>query len=411
MACSAPLSSDPRASSWRRIAALALAHGANDMYIGFLPALLPLIVDRLDLSYKAAGLLVSIVMLTSQFPQPLFGFLGDRIGRRGLAVAGPAVTALSMSAVGLLDSYWSLLAVLIIAALGTAAFHPHGAAMVGALARRPSGGLAPARASSAMALFTAGGNAGYGLGPVVVIAVVSRFGLACTWLTLAIGIAAVAYLIFTLPRRTEAEPRSTAVPAPRQRPRWIGPLIILFCVVMLRAAAATLFTTFAPLLIVQRGEALILGGWTLLGFALAGALGGLVGGPLSDHIGRPKTTVLGLALAAPALYFFLHAHGLAAAALLFASGACLFSALPVNIVMGQELLPRHASTISGVVMGFAWGVGGLATTALGTLVDHLAPLMGELAALERAMEGMALLPLAAALLACALPETRPTEGS
>jgi FSR family fosmidomycin resistance protein-like MFS transporter len=153
----------------------------------------------------------------------------------------------------------------------------------------------------------------------------------------------------------------------------------------------------------------MLGGWALLGFASAGAVGGLVGGAISDRMGRRRTTVAGLALAAPALYFFLHAEGLAAAGLLLVAGACLFSALPVNIVMGQELAPRHASTISGVVMGFAWGVGGLGTTALGALVDHLAPGMGEAAALARAMELIALLPLAAAVLACALPETRPAE--
>jgi MFS family permease len=67
------------------------------MYMGFPPPLLPLIVPRFGLDYTGAGLLVAIMMLSSQFSQPLFGFLGDRIGRRGLAIAAPAVTALSLS--------------------------------------------------------------------------------------------------------------------------------------------------------------------------------------------------------------------------------------------------------------------------------------------------------------------------
>lgn len=144
----------------------------------------------------------------------------------------------------------------------------------------------------------------------------------------------------------------------------------------------------------------------MLGFSLAGAIGGLLGGPLSDRLGRRAVTVGGLALTAPAIFLFLRADGLAAAALLVLSGACLFSALPVNIVMAQELRPNQASTVSGLVMGFAWGIGGLATTVLGALADRWSVTLGDLAGLARAMDLIAVLPIAAALLALALPETR-----
>jgi FSR family fosmidomycin resistance protein-like MFS transporter len=93
------------------------------------------------------------------------------------------------------------------------------------------------------------------------------------------------------------------------------------------------------------------------------------------------------------------------------AGACLLSALPVNIVMAQELVPRHASTVSGFVMGFAWGMGGLAAPGLGALADHWGLVLGELAGLTRAMDLIPLLPLAGALLAIALPETRPGRAS
>ena len=77
-----------------------------------------------------------------------------------------------------------------------------------------------------------------------------------------------------------------------------------------------------------------------------------------------------------------------------------------RIVMAQRLLPRHASAVSGLVMGFAWGVGGLATTGLGALADHLSGSMGEVAGLARAMDTAPLIPLTAALLALALPRSR-----
>ncbi|MBN1459490.1 MAG: MFS transporter, partial [Armatimonadetes bacterium] len=181
---------------WWGVAALSFSHGANDMYMAFLPALLPVISDNLGLDYKAIGFLVSIVTLFSQLSQPIFGFLGDRLGRRSLAITAPAVTALSVSFIGLAGSYGILLALLIIGSASTSAFHPQGAALTGALAR--------ARRGLAMALFTAGGNIGFGIGAVLVAAVVSAFGSSRTWLTLPVGLAAGVLLAQVLPRSVES---------------------------------------------------------------------------------------------------------------------------------------------------------------------------------------------------------------
>jgi len=380
---------------WRGVSALAFSHGANDMYMGFLPALLPLIVVNLGLDYKGAGLLVSVVTLTSQFSQPIFGFLGDKVGRRAIAIAAPVLTALSMSFLGLATGYGILLSLLILGSIGTAAFHPQGAALVGTLSRR--------RGSVAMALFTAGGSFGYGAGAILIALVVARLGYTRTWLTLPIGLASALFLARAVPHSVESAERRAAERSAASPERWLLPLIVLYLIVMLRAATATMFATFVPILVEQRGQTLVLGGWVLFGFSLAGAVGGVLGGRLSETLGRRAITVAGFALTAPALYLFLHASGFSSVLLLFATGACLLSALPVNIVMAQALLPRHASMISGVIMGVAWGVGGLGAIALGALADHWSASMGELAGLSRAMDLVPLVPLAACLLSAALP--------
>jgi FSR family fosmidomycin resistance protein-like MFS transporter len=182
-------------------------------------------------------------------------------------------------------------------------------------------------------------------------------------------------------------------------------------VVALRAAVATLFTTFIPLLIARRHEALMLGGLALLGFSLSGAIGGLIGGPASDRLGRRSVTVVSMVLAAPAVFFFLRGHGVWSAALLLMTGACVFAALPVNLVMAQELLPKRASLVSGLMMGLAWAVGGLSTTAVGAIADRLAVSLGPAAGLARALDTIPLLAVAAAALALILPETRPQSLS
>lgn len=380
------------------MAALGFSHGATDMYMGFLPALLPLLIVRLDLDYKEAGLLVSTVTMVSQLSQPAFGWLGDRVGPRRIAIAAPALTALSISWLGVVGSYEALLAVLILGCIGTAAFHPQGAALVTAVAGRGS--------SVAMAVFTAGGSLGFGIGSVLIAWVVSHLGTGSTWLTMPVGLAAVAYLAVTVPRSIESPERRAAASAQPPVPRWLGPLIVLWFVVMLRAATATMFTTFVPVLIEQRGESLVMGGWALFGFSIAGAVGGFLGSNLAGRFGGRAVSIGGFAVAAPAIYFFLHTGGLVAATLLLITGVCVFFALPVNIVMAHELLPGRASTVSGVVMGFAWGIGGLGTTALGALADFWTPTMGELPGLARAMDLIPLAPLAGAVLAAGLPSLR-----
>jgi FSR family fosmidomycin resistance protein-like MFS transporter len=373
------------------------------MYMGFLPALLPVIALNLELDYKAVGLLVSMVTVFSQFSQPLFGFLGDRLGRRWLTIVAPAVTALSVSFIGLAGSYGLLLALLIVGSASTSAFHPQGAALTGALAR-PRSGLA-------MAIFTAGGNTGFGLGAVLIAAVVAALGPTRTWVTLPGGLAAAVFLALAIPRSVESSHAESLRRTVTHRTGWQAPLFALYWVVMLRAATATMFTTFVPMLINRRGEALLLGGYAILGFSLAGAVGGFVGGRLSEIIGRRAVTAAGFGLTAPCLYLFLHSEGLLAGVLVFLTGAFLFSALPVNIVMAQELLPRHASTVSGVVMGFAWGVGGLGATGLGALADHWSITVGELEGLARALDLVPLVCLLAAAVGLALPrETARTQG-
>jgi FSR family fosmidomycin resistance protein-like MFS transporter len=384
----------------RGVAALALGHGVNDLYMGFVPALLPALVDKLHLDYSAAGRLVTIITVWSHVAQPLLGYGADRVGRRHLVILGPLITALAMSSLGLMDTYAALLLALLVGSFGNALFHPLAASLTGTVARGSGVG---------MAVFAAGGNVGYGLGSLVIVVVVRYLGLERTWVTVGAGLVTAVVMYALLPHGVDRTERPKAQGEDPPRLHWVWPLSVLFVVVMLRAAQGTVFTTFIPLLLNARGAGLMLGGYAILGFSLSGAMGGLAGGPVSRWIGKKWTTVLSLGLAGPALYLFLHAQGTLAAALLFVTGACLFAALPINIVMAQELLPRHASTASGLVMGLAWGVGSFSANEVGQAADRFALTLGPALGLQRALEYSALLLVAAAVAAVLLPGTRRAE--
>ena len=52
-----------------------------------------------------------------------------------------------------------------------------------------------------------------------------------------------------------------------------------------------------------------------------------------------------------------------------ASGAALLASFSVTIVLTQELLPQHIGLASGLVLGLAFGTGGVGTALSGHFAD------------------------------------------
>jgi len=68
--------------------------------------------------------------------------------------------------------------------------------------------------------------------------------------------------------------------------------------------------------------------------------------------------------------FILWLQGAALFAIVFLFGLVLISTFTVTIVMGQNLFPDNLGVISGLVVGFAIGAGGIGVTLLGVIADH-----------------------------------------
>jgi len=52
-------------------------------------------------------------------------------------------------------------------------------------------------------------------------------------------------------------------------------------------------------------------------------------------------------------------------------GFFLSSSTPVNIILGQEIVPSQASFMSSIMMGLGWGVAGLVMTPIGAMADKI----------------------------------------
>jgi FSR family fosmidomycin resistance protein-like MFS transporter len=79
-------------------------------------------------------------------------------------------------------------------------------------------------------------------------------------------------------------------------------------------------------------------------------------------------------------------------------GLLLQSTLPVSVTFAQSFTTAGAATVSSLMMGFAWGMGSLAVPLIGLAADRFG--------INAALVGLALVPLAAAGLAGALPPGR-----
>ena len=52
-------------------------------------------------------------------------------------------------------------------------------------------------------------------------------------------------------------------------------------------------------------------------------------------------------------------------------GFFLQSTLPVNVIFGQAIAPVSAATVSSLMMGFAWGTGGMTVPLTGFVADRV----------------------------------------
>jgi len=383
----------PSTTPWKRTALLFVGHFLNDAFAAFFAPLLPLLIDRLDLSLTLAGALGTIRIVINSLIQPGLGHLVDRAQRPGLVVVGPLVTMLAMSLIGRASGFLQLLVVMVVSGVGTALFHPAAAALVTAATSRRHGLL--------MAFFSSGGTLGGAIAPIVIVAFVERFTLRETpWLILP-GLLVLA--AFALPLRAllpVADRRDIRGSGLRELP---PRLLLLWLAIMLSSTCSTAFATFLAVLVAARGGSTLLGGAAISVYLLTGALAGFLAGNLSDRFGRKRVILVSFVLAPPFYLLFLYGPMSAALAFIAAAGALGLSTTPVGVVAAQECLPGRTGLVSGLVMGLAWGVGGLALTPIGWLADRLS--------LISVMAVVAFLPLAAAALMAAYEEPRPSKAA
>ena len=174
--------------------------------------------------------------------------------------------------------------------------------------------------------------------------------------------------------------------------------MVHYCLVVIRSINQMVFVSFLPLYFTLRGHSEVEGGRLLTLFLLTGGIAGLWGGILADRFSGRIVIVASMAGYAPMSLGFLLTEGWVSVLCCAMAGGFLLLSNPINVVMAQQLVPEASSTISSLMMGFAWGVGGFLIPLIGFFSD----LMG----LHTVLVGLVLITSPGFLIAFFLPAVR-----
>jgi FSR family fosmidomycin resistance protein-like MFS transporter len=344
------------------------AHFFNDVYMGFLTPLYPIVMDKFGLSLSLVGAVSMVAALGSALSQPFFGILFDRFGASASLYLAPLLTGLLVSCLGITPSFTLFLVVLCLGCLGSAAFHPKGASVTPAL----SGG----HPEVGMAVFSAGGNLGYAAGPAIIAYFISTWGFRATPI-LAVPAALVAGCLALLLPAGELRKRTarSARISFRELAANRGNLAILARLVFINfclTVGVRGLGTFLPVYMAQHGSRVTSIGILFTGMLALGALASVFVSTLSRRTGKKGLIMVSAAAGGPlAVAGYLFFPSPVGIALIVIAGTVLTFTSPLLILMAQKHSGNSPAMASSLIMGLSWGLAGLAMVPMGALGEAL----------------------------------------
>ncbi len=346
----------------REVLTIVSGHFVHDIFTAFVPPLLPLIRERLAADYAAIGGL-AVFMQVPSLLQPFIGHAADRISLRYFIILAPAVTATVCSLLGLANSYMLLALLLFVAGLSSAVFHAPAPAMIG----RISGN----RVGTGMSFFMAAGELGRTVGPLLVIAAVSWFGLEGIWRVAVFGWMASVFLFWRL-RGVSARPAPDRLLSLQQMlpaARKVYPPLLW--IMAARVFMSISMTTYLPIFMQDvKGYEFEIAGLSLTLLEGAGVLGALTMGTASDWLGRRRILIV-LFLVSPILFLgFLNSSGWLLFAFLLPLGFTMLSPSAVLLAVVQDSFQQNRALANGLFLMANFVIRSPALWLLGSVADR-----------------------------------------
>ena len=339
------------------------AHAVHDTYTGFLPALLPLLIEKFSLTNTAAGLLTVFMRIPSLL-QPFIGHVADRKNLKLMIILAPTITSAAMSFLSIAPSYGFLAFLLILTGISSAALHAIGPVLGSSLSGHKLG--------KGMSYWMVGGELGRALGPVIVVTVISFLTLdGLPWLTLG-GILASCFLYAKLHSTTtlpqESLTKSNWVKALYKMRSFMIPLTILS---FTRVMAIASLTTYLPTFLTTQGSSLWFAGASLTIYEISGMVGSLLAGTLSDRFGRRRMLIISNITSPILMILFIFSNNIFRIPLLSFLGFFTISVTPVIMAIVMENASGNRSFANGIYMAMSFLLSALSILLVGLISDKV----------------------------------------
>jgi FSR family fosmidomycin resistance protein-like MFS transporter len=367
-ASAGPLQKSANQTVYAILAAICFCHFLNDMTQSMISACYPIFKSLYHLDYSQIGLITLTYQMTASLLQPVVGTYTDRRPQPFSLPVGMGFTLVGLIMLSRAGGLHSIMFSSALVGVGSSIFHPESARV----ARMASGG----QYGLSQSFFQVGGTTGSALGPLLAaLFVLSRGQHSIAWFSIGV-LLAIMVLIYVggwYQSHRSAQHASLVkqvVHSPLSPRRTFWAILILLSLLFSKFFYLSSISSYYIFYLISKFHLSVKSAQIyLFVFLGAVALGTFAGGPIGDRIGRKYVIWFSILGVFPFTLALPYANLFWTGILTVCIGLILASAFAAIIVFAQELLPGRIGMISGLFLGFAFGMGGVGAAVLGKLAD------------------------------------------
>jgi len=350
-----------------QVATISLAHLAHDTYSSFLAPILPLLIEKLDLSLSMSAFL-DIARKLPSLLNPFFGLLAQRSDARYFVILSPALTAISMSLLGTAQSYVMLIFLLIISGISSTLFHI------------PSPGIIKASSGNklgrGMSFYMVGGELARTIGPLIITAGVSLWGLDGTWRLIPFGIVASLILYFRLKNfklhQTKFTKKTEKGDVSSELKKFAPIFGVMSGFMFFQSSMKMATTLYLAVYLTQQGFSIWYASIAISVLQFFGVIGTFLSGSLSDKFGRQNVLIFMSSGAAVTMTIFLFSSNIYT---LFPTlaflGIFMFANGPILLSVIHELDTKMPIFINSIYMTINFSITSIVVLLMGIFGDNI----------------------------------------
>lgn len=361
----------------RVVGGVSAAHFVSHYYIILLAPLLPFVRAEYNVTYTQIGIALAAFNIVSAALQIPAGFLVDRLSARLLLIGALLIGAGAYVIVGVVDSFWVMVAMFALAGVGNTIYHPADYAML-------SQHVPAKHIGQAFSVHTFAGMLGSTIAPGTALLMQSIWGWRGAFIGAGVLGFAVAALLVAIKDEPQAERKSAKASKADSAANWklllSAPVMLnLGFFVLLSIMSSGMYNYSVVALGVLDGTPVTTANAALSGHLFLSAIGVLVGGWVVGRTTR-HGTVAALGLAAIAGFTVVIAvvdFGALPLVLVMMMTVCGFFygvIMPSRDMIVRDITPPGSF---GKVFGFVttgFNVGGIiAPLIFGAIMDHSSP--------------------------------------